>query len=149
MTTRTFSELSRIKSFEDRYNYLRLESSVGRPTFGFERYLNQRFYTSREWAAIRNEVIARDEARDLGVPGFEIHGRLIIHHMNPIAPDDIKHSEDYILDPEFLICTTHRTHNAIHYGDSAQLQTLPKGRSRGDTDLWERINLNDSRLLRG
>ena len=147
MTTRTFSELSRIKSFEDRYNYLRLESSVGRPTFGFERYLNQRFYTSREWAAIRNEVIARDEARDLGVPGFEIHGRLIIHHMNPIVPDDIKHSEDYILDPEFLICTTHKTHNAIHYGDSKQLLTLPKGRTRGDTDLWERINLNDRQLL--
>lgn len=135
---KSYSELSMLRTFEDRYNYLQLRGSVGRPTFGYERYLNQSFYRSREWAQVRNEVIARDEARDLGVQGFEIHGRILIHHMNPMTSENIIHGEDHILDPEFLICVTHRTHNAIHFGDADQLLTLPKERSRGDTDLWTR-----------
>lgn len=133
---RSYSELRRLRSFEDRYRYLRLRGSVGRSTFGFERYLNQRFYTSIEWKHARDQVIARDEGRDLGVEGFEIHDRIYIHHMNPMLPDDINGDEMSILDPEYLICTTHKTHNAIHYGDDSQLLVLPKERRPGDTKLW-------------
>ena len=98
--------------------------------------MNQRFYTSIEWKHARDQVIARDEGRDLGVEGFEIHDRIYIHHMNPMLPDDINGDEMSILDPEYLICTTHKTHNAIHYGDDSQLLVLPKERRPGDTKLW-------------
>ena len=135
MSKRSYSELRKISTFEDRYNYLRLRGSVGRDTFAFDRYLNQRFYKSAQWAAIRNFVIARDEARDLGVKGFEIHSRLVVHHMNPISPDHIKQGDVDMLDPEFLICTTHKTHNAIHYGDSSLLPLLVERRP-GDTRSW-------------
>lgn len=135
MSERSYSELRKIPSFEDRYNYLRLRGSVGRDTFAFDRYLNQRFYGSAQWAEVRNFVIARDEARDLGVKGFEIRTRLVVHHMNPISPDHIKQNDDSILDPEYLICTSHKTHNAIHYGDSSQLQLLVERRP-GDTRSW-------------
>lgn len=123
-------------SFEDRFNYLRIRGSVGSTTFGFERYLNQKFYTSREWRQVRQHVIARDGALDLGIEDREIFDKIIIHHMNPMVVDDIvRHNED-ILDPEFLITTCHETHNAIHYGD---LSTLPSGlitRTPGDTIPW-------------
>ena len=135
MSKRSYSELRKISTFEDRYNYLRLRGSVGRDTFAFDRYLNQRFYGSAQWAVIRNFVIARDEARDLGVKGFEIHSRLVVHHMNPISPDHIKQGDVDMLDPEFLICTTHKTHNAIHYGDSSLLPLLVERRP-GDTRSW-------------
>ena len=118
MKIRSYSELRGLHTFEDRYEYLRLRGTVGRATFGFDRYINQRFYTSRQWKQVRDEVITRDEGCDLGIPGFEIDRRIYIHHMNPMLPDEIMGDDESILDPEYLICTTHRTHNAIHYGIS-------------------------------
>ena len=136
MKTRSYSELRRLDTFEDRYDYLQLRGEVGRSTFGFDRYLNQKFYTSREWKQVRNQVIARDERLDLGIDGYEIYDRIIIHHMNPMTVDDIQHGDDDILNPEFLITTTHDTHNAIHYGDRDLLRQPLVERHRGDTKLW-------------
>ena len=133
---RTYSELRRLTDFEERYKYLALRGSVGRSTFGFDRYINQQFYTSTQWRQIRHHVIARDLGCDLGVEGYEIHDRIYIHHMNPMTVDDIAHGEDSILDPEFLISTTHRTHNAIHYGDERLLPRPLTERRSGDTKLW-------------
>lgn len=133
---RTYSELIKSSSFVERYRYLSLPGSVGASTFGFDRYINQRFYTSRQWKHIRQHVIARDEGCDLGVEGYEIHDRILIHHMNPIDSNDIIHGDESILDPEFLITTTHRTHNAIHYGDERQLPKPLVERRPGDTKLW-------------
>ena len=133
---RTYSELLTHDSFEDRFEYLRLHGGVGRSTFGFDRYLNQQFYTSYEWKSLRNHVIVRDQGRDLGVDGYNIHSRILIHHMNPVTPEDILHRELSLLDPEYLITTTHRTHNAIHYGDKSLLSKMPIERSRNDTCPW-------------
>ena len=133
---RRYSELRHIPTFEERFDYLKLNGSVGRETFGFDRYINQRFYTSKEWRDIRHHVIARDLGLDLGAEGYEINSRILIHHMNPIEVDDILHKNDDILDPEFLITTCHNTHNAIHYGDSSLLPKPLVERSRGDTKLW-------------
>ena len=133
---RRYSELRHIPTFEERFEYLKLNGSVGRETFGFDRYINQRFYTSKEWRDIRHYVIARDLGLDLGAEGYEINSRILIHHMNPIEVDDILHKNDDILDPEFLITTCHNTHNAIHYGDSSLLPKPLVERSRGDTKLW-------------
>lgn len=133
---RTYSELRRLETFDDRYDYLQLKGSVGRPTFGFDRYLNQRFYTSREWKDVRNHVIARDLGLDLGVEGYEIYDRIIIHHMNPMTAEHIEHHDESILEPEYLITTTHKTHNAIHYGDRSLLMPVMANRQRGDTRLW-------------
>ena len=133
---RRYSELRHIPTFEERFEYLKLNGSVGRETFGFDRYINQRFYTSKEWRDIRHHVIARDLGLDLGAEGYEINSRILIHHMNPIEVDDILHKNDDILDPEFLITTCHNTHNAIHYGDSSLLPKPLVERSRGDTKLW-------------
>ena len=133
---RRYSELRHIPTFEERFEYLKLNGSVGRETFGFDRYINQRFYTSKEWRDIRNYVITRDLGLDLGAEGYEINSRILIHHMNPIVVDDILHKNDDILDPEFLITTCHNTHNAIHYGDSSLLPKPLVERSRGDTKLW-------------
>lgn len=136
---RTYRELSQLQTFEDRYDYLRIGGRVAEATFGFERYLNQRFYSSREWKNSRNIVIARDLGNDLGIQDREIHDRIIIHHMNPMTPDDIVRAGIDILDPEFLITTRHDTHNAIHYGDRSLLPQEYIPRQRGDTDLWPRI----------
>lgn len=133
---RSYSELLRFHTFEERYHYLALRGTVGHSTFGFDRYMNQKFYTSREWKSIRDEVIVRDNGCDLGIDGYEIHSRLYIHHMNPMVADDIKHGNDDILNPEFLITTTHRTHNAIHYGDESLLLRTLTARRPGDTKLW-------------
>ena len=133
---RSWTELSRISDFYDRYNYLRLRGAVGQPTFGSERYINQNLYTSKQWRDVRHEVIARDLGCDLGVEGFEIHDKVIIHHMNPMTVDNIVHGESHILDPEFLISVSHRTHNAIHYGDERLLPRLLAARTAGDTQLW-------------
>lgn len=133
---RTYTELIRLDSFEDRYEYLRIKGRVGETTFGFERYLNQRFYTSIEWKQVRQHVIARDLGLDLGVEDHPIHDKIIIHHMNPMAPDDILHNDSDILDPEFLICTSHNTHNAIHYGNKDLLPKTYIPRFSGDTNLW-------------
>ena len=136
MRIRTYSELRRFETFEERYHYLALRGEVGRSTFGFDRYINQQFYTSRQWLQVRNHVIARDRGCDLGVEGYDIFTRLVIHHMNPMSVDDITHGEDRILDPEVLITTTHRTHNAIHDGAEKLLVQQFTPRRRGDTKLW-------------
>lgn len=136
MRLRTYQELIRLETFEERFEYLKLRGSVGRETFGYDRYLNQAFYTSYEWKQVRNEVIARDLGLDLATPGYEIFDRIVVHHMNPMTLEDIAHRDEDILDPRFLITTTHKTHNAIHYGDSTQLTQLPTERRPGDTRLW-------------
>lgn len=133
---RTYSDLRQIDTFVERFRYLSLRGNVGRSTFGFDRYLNQKFYNSREWRQVRHHVIARDNACDLGVPDYDIFHKAVIHHMNPMDVDDIVHGGDHILDPEFLITTTHDTHNAIHYGDESLLPTFGKERAPGDTKLW-------------
>lgn len=133
---RTYSELSKLVTFEQRFSYLSLDGEVGAATFGFDRWINQRFYTSREWRQVRNLVIDRDQGCDLGIEGYEIFGRLVIHHMNPMNVDEIVHGDGGILDPDFLITTTHRTHNAIHYGDERQLPRQLIERKPGDTRLW-------------
>lgn len=134
--TRTYSELRKLETFEERFRYLSLRGSVGMSTFGFDRYLNQAFYKSREWKEIRHHVMLRDEGCDLGVPGYDIHVNLLVHHMNPINVEDVIGREDKILRPEFLITTTHRTHNAIHYGDESLLPRKYVERRPGDTALW-------------
>ena len=134
---RTYSELITFPTFEERYQYLRLNGSVGRETFGFDRYMNQFFYRSPEWKKVRNEVIARDNGCDLGVEGREIFGRVLIHHMNPISPVDIRDRSDLLLNPEFLITTVHNTHQAIHYGDESLLILSPIQRARHDTCPWK------------
>jgi hypothetical protein len=136
MRTRSYSELRRIPTFEERFQYLALHGEVGRSTFGFDRYLNQQFYTSREWRRIRNFVIDRDQGCDLGILGYEIFSRLVIHHMNPVTVDEIIHKDDDLLNPDFLITTTHNTHNAIHYGDERLLPRPFVERTPGDTSLW-------------
>lgn len=136
MIIRTYSELSSLKTFEERFDYLKISGQVGVPTFGHDRYLNQRFYKSVEWDQVRNEVIARDLGLDLGVDGHDIFDTIIVHHMNPMVPDDIKHANGDILDPEFLITTSLQTHNAIHFGNKDLLATLPVERRPGDTKLW-------------
>lgn len=134
---RTYSELIELSSFEDRYNYLKLDGQVGEDTFGFDRYLNQAFYRSKEWKRLRDKIILRDNGCDLGVEGREIYGRVIIHHMNPISVHDIQDATEYLLNPEYLISTTHVTHNAIHYGDERLLITGPIIRSKNDTCPWK------------
>jgi hypothetical protein len=133
---RTYSELIKLDTFEDRYEYLKLNSVVGESTFGFDRYINQQFYRSTEWKQIRNHIIARDLGLDLAMEGYEIYDKIIIHHMNPMNVDHIKNSDSDILDPEFLICTTHNTHNAIHYGNRSLLKQLFVERKSNDTKLW-------------
>lgn len=124
------------KTLEERFAYLALRGAVGAATFGFDRFINQRFYRSSEWRHIRQHIIARDRGLDLGVEGYEIHDRIIIHHMNPMALKDIEQGNDAIVDPEFLISTTHNTHNAIHYGDVSLLPRPFVPRGPGDTKLW-------------
>lgn len=136
MKIRTYTELSKLKTFDQRYDYLRLEGSVGRATFGFDRYLNQKFYTSREWQQARDRAIARDLGLDLGVEGHEIFSKILVHHMNPINAEQIESGSEDILDPEFLITTTHRTHNAIHYGDKSLVVPMVAERTPNDTTLW-------------
>lgn len=138
MLIRTYTELSQFDTFEERYEYLKLGGEVGGVTFGFDRGINQEFYRSREWRQARNEVIVRDEGCDLGIPGYEIHHELLVHHMNPLTPEDLRAGGEIIVDPEFLIVTTHNTHNAIHYGDASLLPSLGTKRHPGDTQLWSR-----------
>lgn len=133
---RTYTELARLRTFEERFEYLSLKGTVGHQTFGFDRWINQQFYTSRDWRDLRREIILRDESCDLGIPGYEIHSRLIVHHMNPLDQGDIVHGTPNALNPEYLICTTHDTHNAIHYGDATLLVKPYEPRRPGDTKLW-------------
>lgn len=133
---RTYSELIKIPTFLERFKYLKLNGSVGVDTFGFDRYLNQTFYKSYEWKRLRNDIIVRDMGCDLGLEGYDIFDKILVHHMNPIGPDDIIHRSDYLLDPEFLICTSKLTHDAIHYGDEQILYQDPVIRTPGDTCPW-------------
>jgi hypothetical protein len=136
MMNRRYSELRRLRTFEERFEYLELGGTVGRTTFGFDRWLNQRFYKSPEWFRARNFVIARDNGCDLGILGYEIYTSLLVHHMNPVFVDDIIHGEEWIIDPEFLITTSLNTHNAIHFGDKSLLPQGLVDRKAGDTRLW-------------
>ena len=133
---KTYSELIQLDSFEERYRYLRLDGEVGKETFGFDRYLNQIFYKSPEWKAIRDTIIIRDNGCDLAMLGYEISERILIHHMNPITKRDILERSDLLLNPEYLICVTKRTHDAIHYGDENLLMTGPVERTSNDTCPW-------------
>lgn len=139
MRIRSYTELSQLETFDERFQYLQLNGRVGRDTFGFDRIFNQRFYRSQEWKSVRDFVIVRDNGCDLGVEGHEIYGsRIIIHHMNPISLEDIERSSSFLLDPEYMITTIHRTHNAIHYGDESLLIRDPIERTRNDTCPWRR-----------
>lgn len=133
---RTYSELRRRETLDDRFAYLKLRGGVGNTTFGFDRYLNQQFYASHEWRQVRHHVIVRDKGCDLGVDGYDIHDRIYIHHMNPMTVSDLVEFNNEILDPEYLIAVTHKTHNAIHYGNSNLLPKVLVERRPGDTKLW-------------
>lgn len=133
---RTYSELKNLSTFEERFEYLKLDGSVGHSTFGFDRYINQTFYKSFEWKRARNSVIVRDMGCDLGIIGREIHTDILIHHINPMVINDVVNGEEWITDPEYLIVTTQRTHNAIHYGNDLQLPKVVTTRKPGDTKLW-------------
>jgi len=128
--------MNKHQSFDDRFAYLKLGGAVGVTTFGFDRHINQKFYRSYEWKRVRDFVITRDNGCDLGVIGYEINYGILIHHMNPMVVQDIIHGDDWIIDPENLITTTHRTHNAIHYGDASLLPKTVVSRQVGDTKLW-------------
>jgi hypothetical protein len=134
-----------LTTLEERFDYLSLQGVVGYKTFGFDRWINQQFYQSREWRRVRDVVIIRDNGCDLGVPGYEIAAGLLVHHINPMTPEDIESGETWILDPEFLITTTQNTHNAIHYGDRSLLPQPPVLRERGDTSLWTPIRRSHDR----
>lgn len=138
MSIKTYSELIEIPTFEERYEYLKLTGKVGEETFGFDRYLNQVFYRSKEWRDIRDYVINRDNGCDLAMEGHEIFGRVLIHHMNPIRKEDILRRSDFLLNPEYLITTVKLTHDAIHYGDKDLLIVAPIERTKNDTCPWRR-----------
>ena len=133
---KTYSELIILPTFKERFEYLRLDGSVGEQTFGFDRYINQIFYQSYEWKKVRDFVIIRDNGCDLGMDGHEIRGRILIHHMNPITINDIEKRSDLLLNPDYLISTTHITHNAIHYGNERLLPKGPIERTKYDTCPW-------------
>lgn len=132
---RTYSEMIKLPTFADRFKYLKLNGFVGEETFGFDRYLNQSLYHSDLWKTVRDQVIIRDMGCDLAVEGLEIKGRLIVHHMNPVTKQEILEHSESLIDPEFLVCTTISTHNAIHYGDDSILEPYIERRP-GDTSLW-------------
>lgn len=136
---KTYSELIQLSTFEDRFNYLKLRGNVGEDTFGFERYLNQKFYKSKEWKHIRDIVILRDQGCDLACLGHDIYGKVIIHHMNPITINDLETNSDIVLNPEYLICVSQETHNALHYGDGSNLHKYDyEDRQPNDTSPWRR-----------
>ena len=135
--TRCYTDLIQLPTFKERYEYLRLTGIVGRDTFGFDRYLNQKFYHSAEWKKIRRDVIIRDEGRDLAMEGYELQDNIFIHHMNPMVPEDLINVPEWILNPEYLVCVSKRTHDAIHFGDASILPQLPMERTPNDTCPWK------------
>ena len=137
MSIRTYSELILLPTFEERFKYLQLNGRVGDDTFSFDRYINQNFYKSADWKRIRDQIIIRDNGCDLALEGYEIYGRILIHHMNPITVKDVELSTEYLMNPEYLICVTHNTHNAIHYGDEKLLMKGPVVRTKNDTCPWK------------
>lgn len=138
MNIRTYSELIALSTFEERFEYLKLNASVGKDTFGHDRYLNQIFYNSYEWRKMRDQIIIRDNGCDLAMPDRIIHGKIYIHHLNPLGVDDILSRSEYLQNPEFLVCTSFDTHNAIHYGDINLLPRDPIERKQNDTCPWRR-----------
>lgn len=136
MSIKTYSELIRFPTFKERFEYLKLRGSVGKDTFGHDRYLNQVFYTSKEWRRLRDEIIIRDNGCDLGIDGREIRGKIYIHHLNPLGENDILDRSEYLMRPEYLICVSFETHNAIHYGDINLLPRDPIERKPNDTCPW-------------
>ena len=134
---KSYTELQKFQTFKDRFNYLKLNGKIGEDTFGFDRWINQVFYNSSEWRKIRDLVIVRDNGNDLGVDGFQIYGKILIHHMNPINLQNIIHRDSDILNPEYLICVSHKTHNAIHYGSENLLPIGPIERTQNDTCPWK------------
>lgn len=134
---KTYSDLIKIPTFEERYEYLRLGGAVGRETFGYDRYLNQRFYKSKEWLSLRDKIIVRDHGCDLAVDGYDIYGKIIVHHLNPILIGDIQDNTEILMNPEYLITTTLLTHNAIHFGTSDLLPKEPITRYKNDTCPWK------------
>lgn len=136
---RTYTELSKLSTYEERYEYLRLDGVVGEETFGFDRYLNQRFYQNDpEWLQVRDYVIMRDRGCDLGVEGYDIPGNIIVHHMNPVTKYDLINRTEFLLNPDYLISTASRTHNAIHYGNENLLMKGPVQRTKNDTCPWRK-----------
>lgn len=139
MIIRTYSELIKLLSFEERFKYCQLNGTVGYDTFGYDRYINQLLYQkSQRWKRVRDEVIIRDNGCDLAMPGYEIRDRILVHHLNPLTIEDIENESDFVFNPEYLICTTHNTHNAIHYGDENLLIKPPIERTKYDTCPWRR-----------
>lgn len=138
MSIKTYSELIEIPTFLERYRYLRIGGAVGKETFGYDRYLNQILYKSDKWKRFRREIIVRDNGNDLACEGFQIFGKILIHHINPITVEDVLHRDPKIFDPENVIATTLNTHNAIHYGDESLLMIAPVERSKNDTCPWRR-----------
>lgn len=138
MDVKIYSELITLPTFEERFRYLKLDGVVGEETFGFDRYLNQIFYQSYEWRKIRDLVIIRDNGCDLGIEGREIRDKILIHHMNPISKSDILNRSEFLLNPEYLICTYKNTHDAIHYGDESILYQEPIERTKYDTCPWRK-----------
>lgn len=135
-STRSYPDLLELTTFEERFDYLSIKARIGEQTFGFERWMNQAFYRSKEWRDVRREVIIRDEACDLGIPGFDIHDRALVHHIVPMTVEDLERGNPLVFDPDNLITTTHHTHNAIHWGDKSLLRVAPPERRPGDTKLW-------------
>ena len=135
---RTYSELSKLKTFEERFEYLKLTGIVGKETFGYDRYINQILYNSIEWKRLRKKVILRDKGCNLGVEGYDLYGKIIVHHMNPITVDDIVNHSKYVFDPEFLISTNDTTHNSIHYGTDEKPDVIPIERTLNDTCPWKK-----------
>lgn len=136
---KNYTDISKLKTFEERFEYLKIGGNVGIETFGFDRYANQALYSSREWKKVRDEVIIRDKGCDLGVEGFDIYSKPIIHHIEPITMEQIINRDPIIFDPDNLITVSHRTHNAIHYGNELK-SNIPIERTKGDTTLWRSNN---------
>ena len=136
MSIRTYSELITIPTFEERFEYLQLKGPVGKDTFGYDRYLNQVLYRSPEWKRLRNQIIIRDAGCDLACDGYDVYGKVLIHHLNPITVEDVLARSRKVFDPDNLVCVSHNTHNAIHYGDVDLLVTGPIIRTKNDTCPW-------------
>lgn len=135
---KTYSELIAFPTYEERFRYLQLKGAVGKDTFGYDRYLNQILYSSQEWKRFRDKIIIRDNGCDLACEGYNIHGRILVHHINPIRVDDVVNRNPIVFDPENVVCVTHNTHNAIHYGDESLLVLAPVERTKNDTCPWKR-----------
>lgn len=134
---KTYSELSKLQTFEERFNYLKLGDQTGVTTFGFDRYLNQIFYSHPEWKKIRRDIIVRDNGFEMGLKDFPIKGFIYVHHMNPISIEDIQEWSEYLIEPEYLISVSFKLHNAIHFGNNSVLKSYEVvERSPNDTKLW-------------